>query len=277
MAGIAGIVCELDESFQSFETCIKGHESRDACRNCHFPTFALKIARDNDKKRTGAGYSATTLLNCPRAVALLSQYDYYEPAEALWNKIRGELLHAAAEADPDPPAHVVRERRVRHTLEIDGEPVPLVVTGKADEIDMSFEIITDYKFVGSIPEDGTPYHEAQFNIYAWLCSVGHFVDTGEPVNLTIKGGGMHYLTLKRRKKRDGTIIKPWLKYRYPIWSNERVEQLVIERLMPQVQFHQTGVLPTCDPFVKGRWDCECVKITRQLTNRGIEVQEDHVL
>ena len=277
---VSGIVCGHDGSYQSFDSCITCHQNRGP-RNCHFPTFALKIMRDNDRKRVGAGYSATTLLNCPRAVALLEQYDYYEDLESGWNKIRGELIHMAYEAEPDIPQGVIKEQRLRKTVLVDG--VPINVTGKADEIDVINASIIDLKFTGVIPEQDKVDHIAQYNIYAWLCDGGVFIrddptqgiKAGDTLNLTIKNGGMHYLTLKRKKKRDGRIILPWRKVAYPLWDAAKTEALVIERLTPLVRFRQTRMLPTCNPYYTERhWTCDCSRIEKQLTDRGISIVEE---
>lgn len=267
---IAGIVCGADGSYQGFDSCIECHRNRGP-RNCHFPTFALKLMRDNGVSRAGVGYSATTLLACSRAVALLEVYDYYEELESGWNKIRGELMHAVAERYPDE--NTIQEQRIRKMVTIGDET--FLVTGKADEIDTLFGYILDYKWTAEIPEKPKPEHEAQFNIYRWLCDDGTYLDTGEPVNIDIVGGGMHYLSMKKKKKRDGRIIYPWKKIPYATWPVEQTQSLVETRLFPLTEWHATGFLPVHNPYESGFWTCDCEKITTQLQQRGIEVQEFH--
>ena len=277
---IVGVKCGYDESYQTFQSCIDCHQNGGP-RNCHFPTFALKVMRDNDKKRKGAGYSATTVLACPRAVALLEKYDYYEDLDSGWNKIRGELIHMAYEAEPDILDGVIKEQRLRKWVTVDGQRIP--ITGKADEINKTRAQIIDLKFTAAIPEQDKADHIAQFNIYAWLCSGGEFlfddptqnIKAGDILNLNITGGGMHYISLKRKKKRDGRIIPPWKKVAYPLWPSEQTERLIVSRLAPLVQFRQDGVLPACQPYyTEPHWTCECVKITQQLVARGITITEE---
>jgi len=263
---VVGIQCGCDGSLQSFDSCIECHRNRGP-RNCHFPTFALKLMRDNGSKRKGVGYSATTLLACPRAVALLEEYDYYEDLYSAWNKTRGELMHMVAEAYPDD--NIIQEQRIRKMVTVDGEE--FLVTGKADEIDIVYQYILDYKWTGEIPTKSKPEHEAQFNIYRWLCDGGYYLDTGEVVHMDIVGGGMHYLTLKKKKKRNGTVIDPWKKIAYDVWSMDRVQQLVEDRLRPLTIWHKTGKLPLHNPYQGGYWTCDCQKIEEQLTDRGIEI------
>lgn len=267
---IVGVQCGADGSLQSFDSCIECHIKRGP-RNCHFPTFALKLMRDNGIKRRGVGYSATTLLACPRAVALLEVYDYYEHLESGWNKIRGELMHMVAEAYPEDG--VIQEQRIAKMVNIDGEE--FLVTGKTDETDTMFGYILDYKWTAEIPEKPKPDHEAQFNIYRWLWDGGTYLDSGETVNIDITGGGMHYLSMKKKKKRDGTIIQPWKKIAYPCWSMERVAELVEDRLRPLTIWHRTGRLPLHNPYEKGFWKCDCEKIIEQLNEQGVEVPEQH--
>lgn len=275
---IKGVICGHDGKLRSFDECICGHQTRE--RSCHFPTFALKLMRDHDRKRGNAGYSATMLLACPRAIALLENFDYYEDLESGWNKLRGELLHAVAEAEPDIPEGIIKERRVRKTVLVEGEEI--VITGQVDELDKPYQGVIDYKFTGSIPEKPKKDHVAQFNIYAWLCEggvlmavkdqYGNILAEEEPINIRIERGGMHYLTLKKKKKRDGTVILPWKKVSYPRWPNGKTEKFVIERLTPLVQFHRTGIYPACGAYDTGFWTCECAKIEKQLAERGISIE-----
>lgn len=263
---IAGVICGYDKSFQPFQHCIDCHE-RFAERNCHAPVELLKIMRDNKKKRSGAGWSASTLTGCPRAAAMLEVYDYYEPLISGWNKARGEWWHSVLESDPDPAPGVFKERRIYRTIEIDGEDVTL--TGRPDTVYTLQGVLMDGKSKEKLPKKPDPAHEAQFNVYVWLLADGFFHDTGEPVKIKIVRGGMHYVTWRTKE------IDAFLKMAYPIWELEDTKAFVIERLAPLVVWRKTGNLPRCDPYIKGRWDCDCVKITKQLTQRGIAVEEWH--
>lgn len=263
---ILGVQCGADGSYQSFDSCIECHRNRGP-RLCHFPTFALRLMRDNGVKRKNVGYSATTLLACPRAVALLEEYEYYEDLYSGWNKTRGELMHMVAEAYPDE--NILQEQRFRKIVTVDGED--FAVTGKADEIDTVFNYIMDYKWTGEIPDRPKADHEAQFNIYRWLLDGGINVETKEVVHIDIVGGGMHYLTMKKKKKRNGTVIDPWKKIPYDVWPVEYTQSLVEQRLRPLTIFHKTGKLPLHNPYEGGYWTCDCEKIVEQLRDRGIPI------
>ncbi len=266
--GTIGVVCGYDKSFQSFAHCIYCHEN--FCeRNCHAPVELLKVMRDNMSKRNGAGWSATTLLDCPRAVAMLEVYDYYEPLISGWNKARGEWWHQVLESDPDPPEGVIVERRIYRDIDVNGEKIRL--TGKPDKVYTKEGVLLDGKSKDRLPKTLATDHEAQFNIYIWLLADGNFLDTGEPVQVKITRGGMHYVTWKTKEE------DAFKKVGYPIWELEDTEAFIIERLAPLVIWRKTGNLPRCDPYVKGRWDCNCVKLTKQLNERGIDVEERHSL
>ena len=250
-----------DGSYQSFEHCIQCHETFTAA-NCPALTFAIKLQRDNMKHRGDAGISASTLLSCPRTFGLLHYYPYYEPVEDGWIKSMGTIVHSMIESDDDDLPDVIRERRIRKEIECDG--MPIAITGKPDEINVKHGVLIDYKTKETLPSKADTAHEYQFNVYAWLCKGGTFLDTGEVADIDIVRGGMHYITRKSKN--------PFKKIGYPVWPTEKTEDAIRQRLRPIVEFLKTGVIPQCSPFKEygGMWKCDCVKIEKQLEERSIE-------
>jgi len=261
---IVGVICPVDGSYQPFEFCIQCHQERDKSRPCHAPIFALKSMRDNHIHRVGAGISVSTLLSCPREVALTERYDVYEHVMSGYNKARGSYTHAMIEADQDPPDWIIRERRLY--LDILG----VRVTGQPDEVDTKYHVLVDYKSKDNLPLKPDPSHEYQFNAYAYLLRHGYWMDTNEKANIDIKVIGAHYLTWKTK------IDKAWKKKPYPVWSDERMERALHERLQPLIEWRESGILPQCNPYqtFPGRWVCHCNKIEDQLKDRGIDVYAD---
>jgi hypothetical protein len=261
---IVGVVCGYDGAFKDFQSCIHCHETFDK-RNCDAPVELLKIMRDNSKGRP-IGWSASMLTSCPRALALLEVYDYYEPLTSGWNKARGTIGHLLMEfGDSDPPSEVTRERRVRRTITVLGEKVSF--TGKFDKVYQEHGVLMDFKTKHEVPKGPDSDHLAQFNIYVWLLANGIFVDDNTPCQIEIKKGGMHYITFSPKT--------PFKKIGYDVWPLEQSEAFIVERLTPLVLWHQNRKLPVCNPHKRGRWKCDCVKITEQLEARNIEVEEMH--
>lgn len=262
---LSGVICPYDGAYRSFDECICSHET--GGRTCNAPVQLLKVMRDNHLERKDAGWSASTLLMCAREHALQEKYDYYEGIESGWNKARGTWVHAMIEADQYPREGLIRERRIEKTVVVDGTPVRL--TGKPDEIDTKLGLLIDYKSKDALPrvnDIGHIKHEAQFNFYVGLCQGGTFCDTGEEANIEITRGGMHFLTWKTKD--------PFIKIGYPVWSQEKLDEFIVERVRPLIRWEQTGELPKCNAFVRypGRWRCSCVKLEEQLRERGIFVE-----
>lgn len=251
----------MDGSMQSFKTCIDCHENRSKTRNCNAPVAVLKSMRDNHIDRKGAGISASTLISCPRAVAMEQRYDLYMPVISGWNMGRGTFVHAMMEVDRDPPPWIIRERRLRRLIA--GE----IVTGKPDEIDAKYKVLVDYKSKDNLPKHRDERHEFQFNVYAWLLRHGYWQDTGELADIHIDVIAAHYLTWKTKAD------LAWKKMAYPVWEDEDTSALVIERLKPLTKWKKDGILPSCSPYIQNRyWTCDCEKHEEQLAERGITVE-----
>lgn len=260
-----GVKCGMDDSYQSFATCIHAHETMSTTRNCHCPVASIKSQRDNAKLRAGAGFSASVILSCPRAYAMEQTFDLYEPVESGYHKFRGTLIHAMFEADPDPPPHVIMERRIERWVDVDG--VSVRITGKPDYIDPDQRAIIDFKSKHLLPKKPDAQHEAQINIYRYLVGDGVFCDTKEPCQIDIRVLGIHYVTFHTKK---GMI---WLKMRYPVWENEDTLLLIQKRLRPLTAWKEHGTIPVCDPFTPAKyWKCQCEKYEEQLREGGVSLE-----
>lgn len=254
--GIVGVKCGFDGTNQKFQTCIDAHESRGKNaegRTCHCPTAMLKDARDNTKRRKGAGISVSTLLQCPRAYAIEKTYDLYEPLPSMYNKFRGTSVHSIFENEPDIPDWIIRERRAY--VEIDGTRV----TGQIDELDTKFGIITDFKSGHTIKKQINENYVAQLMIYRFMCKYGKWLDDDSEINVDVKIVANHYLTWNTK---EGSQFQ---KRTYPIWEDEYTEALIKKRLRPIVEFNVNGVLPDCNPYTPAKyWKCDCEKWEEQL-------------
>jgi len=256
---IKGVICGYDGTKQDFDYCINCHESFGE-RNCHAPVELLRSMKNNLVTRANAGWSASTLLSCPRAVALLETYDYYEPLKVGWNKARGTYLHLMLESEMVPNENIIAEVRVEKYFK------GVRLTGKPDKVYKKEGVIIDYKSKYRLPTKPDPMHEAQMNVYAWLLDGGTLLhDDGrtEPVNIKITKGGMLYITWNTAEDSQ------FLKWGYPIWEQRKIESFLEERVTPLATWKETGELPTCNPYVKGFWDCDCVKIAKQLNEETL--------
>lgn len=258
-----GVVCNMDQSYQAFQTCIDGHENRCKDRNCHAPVYVLKSMRDNHIHRKGAGMSMSTLIGCPRAYALDSVFDLYETVISGWNKGRGSFVHAMMEYDTDPPPWLIREQRLYTYIE------GVRLSGQPDVVDTKFKVLEDYKSKDNLPRESDKGHEFQFNGYAYLLKKGMWLKdhplgrAGEIANIDIKVIGAQYVTWKTKAE------KAWMKKTYPVWPLDETEAILTERIMPLKAWRDYGILPECNPYVTGRWKCDCVKYTDQLIDRGL--------
>lgn len=266
-----GVVCAMDSSYQDFKTCIDGHENRCPDRNCHAPVYALKSMRDNHIHRKGAGMSMSTLIQCPRAFALEQIFDLYEPVISGYNKARGSWVHAMLEVDTDPPPWIVREQRLYTYID------DVRLSGQPDVVDTKFHVLEDYKSKDNLPRDSDKGHEFQFNGYAYLLKNGMWLRNhdlgkkGEVANIDIHVIGAHYLTWKTKAE------KAWLKKLYPVWPLEQTEDLIKARIRPLKAWRDYGMMPSCAPYVSGRWTCDCQKYMDQLIDRGEFESEVQIL
>lgn len=264
---IVGVICGKTGEYEDFQTCIARHENPShPGGSCHCPTASIKAMRDNHKTRKDAGVSASTILSCPREVALQEKYDYYEAVESGWHKFRGTLIHALMESDTDVPEGVIMEERVETFVDVDGKPFRL--TGQMDYVDTKNKFLLDYKSKHLIPKKPDPRHEAQLNIYIYLLATGRFLKDKKPCNIEINKAGIHYLTFNTKKE----MI--WLKMAYPVWDLEYTREFIEKRAKPLSDWQKHGIFPDCDPFEKNRyWKCGCEKILTQLEERGVVVEE----
>ena len=245
--------------YSSFEKCLKCHENYE--RHCNALPYAIKLIRDNKIGRANVGISASTITGCPRELALLDLYDYYEPIEEGWIKAEGTLVHAMLENDPDPNPNYITEHRYWRTLNVNGEDVR--VSGQMDIIDKKYKALIDYKRKERVPNKPDPTHELQWNVYCWILRDAIDIETNEPFAIEIERGGMFYISRNK--------TEPFKKIAYPIWDNADIEDVMVRRLRPIVNFKSTGEVPKCGAYQQygTSWQCGCQKIERQAKERGI--------
>jgi hypothetical protein len=203
----------------------------------------------------------STLISCPRAVALEEKYDLYEPIISGYNKGRGSWVHAMLEVDRDPPPWIIRERRLY--LEVNG----VRVTGQPDEVDTKYKVLVDYKSKDNLPLKPDLSHEFQFNGYAHLLRNGYWTDTNERADINVDVIAAHYVTWKTK------LEKAWFKMPYPVWDNDYTQEVIENRLAPLTAWRSDGILPSCSPYVPNQYyKCQCTKWEMQLTERGITIE-----
>lgn len=253
---IKGVICPWNERPAEFQTCIDAHENRGRNpegRLCHCPTALLKDARDNSKKRKGAGISVSTLLQCPKAYAMEKIHDLYIPVHQQYNMFRGTAAHATIEGEPDLPEWIIRERRAY--IEVDGTRV----TGQIDELDTKYKVITDFKSGHTIKKQINDSHVAQLMIYRYMCKYGKWLDDHSEIGVDVEIVANHYLTWNTKA---GSQFE---KRAYPVWEDAYTEALIKKRLQPIVDFNTTGVVPECAPYTPAKfWLCDCQKYEKQL-------------
>jgi hypothetical protein len=155
--------------------------------------------------------------------------------------------------------NVLAEARIERHFKLGKRKIR--ITGKPDKVYKKEGIIIDYKSKYRIPTKPDPMHEAQLNIYAWLLADGKIIDgefKGQPVQIEIVRGGMLYMSWNTDPEGQ------FLKLGYPIWDQKKIDAFLTERITPLVEWKDTGVLPTCNPYVKGYWTCDCSKIEKQV-------------
>jgi len=212
------------------------------------------------ERRQNVGVSATTLLQCARAVALKEQFPYYEAIDSAWNKFRGTLAHLMFESGSPERPGLIREKRVEHHVIVDG--VDIQLTGQVDEVDTNRSLIVDYKSTHLVPKKLKEGHTEQVNIYIWLLANGRWQEypvwelSGQPCNINITKAGIHYISFKSLDQ-SKKAVDVW-----PLW---RTEDLVMNRLQPIADYKRTGIIPDCNIYHRyGKQPCDCEKIEKQL-------------
>lgn len=262
---LTGVICGRDGQRHSFDECLMCH--RTGIGSCDAPEALIYAMSQEGNRRQNVGVSATTLLQCARAVALKELYPYYEDVQTAWNKFRGTLIHAMFEHGSPPRPGIIRERRIEHFVTVDG--IEIQLTGQVDEVDTERHLLVDYKSTHLIPKKVKNGHEEQLNIYIWLLANGtwqtwpEWEHAGETCNIRIKHAGIHYVNLDKLKGGKKSVR---------VWNLQDTEDLVLNRLQPIADWKRTGALPECNAYtLYGKNPCDCVKIEKQLLAEGIAV------
>jgi hypothetical protein len=217
-----------------FQTC------HDRCRGrtCVFPLPLIDAMAKNEGSRVGAGWSATTILQCPLQTILKEEEDYYESPADYHARWRGTGVHAMAEVG-GPYEGVIQGRRIRKFVYVGDEPV--MVTGKPDWFDARYNHLDDWKSTKKCPSAPYDDHIAQVNIYAWLIDGGMW-----------DGGADSYGVPFPQFKSTDVVETASIIYIDPdrsviraveLWTTEATEAMIQRKLEPLVRYRQTGELP----------------------------------
>lgn len=238
---LIGVYCEDEShygqphSFTEYLELLKNEE----CVT-HSPIELVVAMSRNSEERKDAGYSATTLLDCPRKIILASEHDYYEFPSKYYARFRGTIGHFMMEAYAEDDPDVVRELRVSKTITVRGRT--FVLTGKFDKYNKRTKLLTDYKTIESVPYDGPKEkHPPQLNIYQWLLWGGTIMETGEQIFWPVERMGIQYLDMSEP-----------LKVKADVWDLVEVEQYIHDALVPFVVYQETGQLPPILKNADGR-------------------------
>jgi hypothetical protein len=188
---LAGTICCQTGEPQDFAYCMSCATTNEP-DSCDHPFFLIKAMRDNAKSRTGAGLSATKLMDCDRFHVLSDDYgfDYYESPDDYKARFTGTVIHGGIEKFTSGEPDVISEKRFFRDIEVrfvddDGEIHGEVFTlsGQMDLIYPHWMLdgrevvkVTDAKSGGSraLRKDLKPLdsHVEQVNIYRWILANG---------------------------------------------------------------------------------------------------------
>jgi len=116
--------------------------------------------------------SPTMLSDCPRAIVLKQQSDYWVPLEYAYAAYRGTMIHAFLD-DGTQEDDALVERAIRITYEIPGGGW-MYLRGKPDKVIPGQKLLIDYK---SIKDDDVgkkkPYWVPQLSVYRYMLAQPH--------------------------------------------------------------------------------------------------------
>ena len=222
---LSGTVCCQTGQKTDFQQCL------DQCRGrgCVYPLPLIVSMAKNTEKRSSAGISATTILQCPRQTIMKEEIDYYEAPSEYHARWRGTGVHAMAEADGPYPG-VIQEIRIRKTITVDG--IDIEITGQPDWYDTTSNHLDDWKSTGKCPTKPYDDHKAQVNIYAWLIDGGTW-DNGEKSDTIVESASIVYIDPSR------SLIHP-----IDLWSSGATDAFIRRKIEPLVRHRKHGVYPT---------------------------------
>jgi hypothetical protein len=229
---LVGTICCQDGQPASFDHC----KQMSRVGMCDHPLPLLAAMAGESKRRDGLDISSSTLSSCPRQHVLKQRNDYYEDPDDYYARWMGSFSHHAIEHG-GPWEGIIQEERMARVITVSG--LEFIVSGMPDWYDTTTKHIDDYKFVGWKPKELRPEHEGQVNVYAWILdSYGYEVETARIIYLHQKARD----TGKRR-----TLID------VPVWSDERTEDYIREKLLPHATYRLNGNLSQLRVEVGGEW------------------------
>jgi hypothetical protein len=193
----------------------------------------------NDPYSSGdSDYTATSLLQPPKAAALLKQYQPTEDAADRLYALQGQIIHLLLERAGKALAcqGYVVEKRFKTTYAVGGRIFR--VSAQVDLFDPVKAVISDYKYtsVGSLKYGLKEDHRLQLNLQAELIRrEGFKVDSAEVVLLLRDWSA--------ERDYEGYPKEPVVKVKVPLMSSEEINAWVVER----IKAHEAAkvTLPLC--------------------------------
>lgn len=248
---LAGTLCCQDGKPTPFAVC----EERCRQGGCQHALPILVNMRKNGERRAGIGISSSVLGGCPRQHVLGQRNEYYEDPEDYYARWFGTFGHYAIEMDGPYPG-IIQEVRFYREVDVDGSLVE--VSGQPDWIDLNLGLIADHKMVGKKPYAPRPSHIRQLNVYRWLVEGGYTkipyppgeetrLRPGEYSTWSLPPDSWHNPIPEGFKVQELEVryYHPGSKGRHaefpvPVWPDESVQNYVVSKLRPFVNYQKTG-------------------------------------
>lgn len=184
------------------------------------PAPLLTLASREYYSKGASQYSATELIASPKIKRLREQYNEHieqDVTDMLW-QLLGSALHVVMERGVTP-GWVMEERLF---TEVNG----VTISGQIDlqELTRKGIVIADYKFTSAwaVMNDKIEW-EQQLNIYKWLAEKAGKKVCGLRICALIRD-------FSRHERREGYPASPIHMIDIPMWSHEKTQQYVEERL-----------------------------------------------
>tara|TARA_R110000737_G_scaffold155825_2_gene184659 strand:+ start:4130 stop:5014 length:885 start_codon:yes stop_codon:yes gene_type:complete len=185
-------------------------------------------------------------------------------ADRIWS-LYGQIVHGILERADLGNDQVISERRLfieRHGWNLSGQFDRLILAGKTT--------LQDYKFTSVYAaKEVKPEYEAQGNIYKLMLE-----EHGYPVEkIEIICVLRDWSKVQARTRGEGYPSKPVVVLDVPVWSKEKTEAYITERLM--VHGNAQTTLPACTP--EETWQTDSVwKVKKKGNKTAVKGHAYHV-